>query len=141
MIKIIMFALGLLFSVQMSAYAVNPDEVLKNPVLENRARDISKNLRCLVCQNQSIDESNADLAKDLRVLVRERLAAGDSDQEVIDFVVDRYGDYVLLKPPLKPVTYVLWSGPALFFLLILWIGFRLFRRQAQISQPKEGTVQ
>lgn len=98
------------------AAAVNPDEMLKDPLLEKRAREISKGLRCLVCQNQSIDDSDADLAKDLRIIVRQRLQAGDSDGEVIDFVVARYGDFVLLKPPFKGATLVLWIGPALIAL-------------------------
>ena len=96
--------------------AVNPDEILADPVLEGRAREISKGLRCLVCQNQSIDDSNADLARDLRVLVRERLTAGESNRQVIAFVTVRYGDYVLLEPPLKPTTYLLWFGPAAILL-------------------------
>ncbi|OSQ41019.1 cytochrome C biogenesis protein CcmH [Thalassospira mesophila] len=99
------------------AFAVNPDEMLSDPVLEGRAREISQELRCLVCQNQSIDDSDADLAHDLRVLVRERLLAGDSNQQAIDYIVARYGDYVLLNPPLKPDTYILWASP--FILLIL----------------------
>lgn len=94
------------------AAAVNPDEILDDPVLEGRARDISKKLRCLVCQNQSIDDSDADLARDLRVIVRQRLVAGDSDEQVIQYIVDRYGDYVLLEPPVKGSTYALWFGPA-----------------------------
>jgi len=94
-------------------HAVEPDEILKDPALEARARAIGKSLRCLVCQNQSIDDSNADLARDLRLLVRQRLSAGDSDNEVVDFVVSRYGDFVLLSPPLKPETILLWFGPAL----------------------------
>lgn len=98
------------------AAAVNPDEMLKDPLLEKRAREISKGLRCLVCQNQSIDDSDADLAKDLRVIVRERLKAGDSDGDVVEFVVARYGDFVLLKPPFKGATLVLWIGPALIAL-------------------------
>ena len=97
--------------------AVEPNEVLKDPALEQRARDISKRLRCLVCQNQSIDDSDAGLARDLRVLVRERLTAGDSDEQVVGFVVARYGDFVLLRPPVKPATFVLWFGPALILLL------------------------
>ena len=96
-----------------SAGAVNPDEILDDPVLEARAREISKGLRCLVCQNQSIDDSDADLARDLRVLVRERLVSGDSDDQVIDYVVSRYGDFVLMRPPFKATTYALWLGPAL----------------------------
>lgn len=89
------------------ALSVEPNEVLKDPVLEKRARVISKRLRCLVCQNQSIDDSNAGLARDLRVLVRQRLTAGDSNRAVVEFVVARYGDFVLLRPPVKPTTYVL----------------------------------
>ena len=93
------------------ALAVRPDEMLADPALEARARAISQELRCLVCQNQSIDDSNADLAHDLRVLVRERLRAGDGDAEVVRYIVDRYGRFVLLKPPVEPITYVLWFGP------------------------------
>jgi cytochrome c-type biogenesis protein CcmH len=104
------------------ALAVQPDEVLKDPQLESRARDLSTGLRCMVCQNQSIDESDAPLAKDLRVLIRERLAAGDTDAEVTDFVVARYGDYVLLKPRLKAGTLVLWLTP----FLIVAAGLILF---------------
>ncbi len=101
----------------LAAVAVEPDEILDDPVLEGRARDLSKDIRCLVCQNESIDSSNAELAKDLRVLVRERLVAGDSDQEVRDYLVERYGDFVLLNPPFKPQTYLLWFGPAAILLL------------------------
>ena len=108
--------------------AVEPSEVLDDPILETRARKISQGLRCLVCQNQSIDESAAVLARDLRVLVRERLVAGDGDQEVIDYVVSRYGDFVLLKPPFKAATFVLWAGPAVLILLGLIAIFAFFRR-------------
>ena len=94
------------------ARAVEPDEMLSDPGLEQRVRDIGQRLRCLVCQNQSIDDSQADLARDLRILVRQRLKAGDSDQQVIDFVVARYGDFVLLKPPVNKDTLALWFGPA-----------------------------
>ena len=94
------------------ALAVEPGEILDDPALEERARDLSKGLRCLVCRNESIDESNADLARDLRLLVRERLVAGDTDAEVIDFVTDRYGEYVLLNPPATGSTVILWiAGP------------------------------
>ena len=116
------------------AHAVDPSEVLDDPVLETRAREISKGLRCVVCQNQSIDDSDATLARDLRVLVRERLTAGDSDQEVVDYVVSRYGDFVLLKPPFKMATLVLWLGPILIVILALFAGFRFFRRQ-QVAAP------
>ena len=93
------------------AFAVLPSERLADPALEARARALSQELRCLVCQNQSIDDSGADLAHDLRVLVRERLAAGDSDEEVLRYLTSRYGDYVLLKPPVEPSTWLLWFGP------------------------------
>ncbi len=99
------------------AGAVEPGEMLDDPVLEARARDISKNLRCLVCQNQSIDDSNADLARDLRIIVRQRLVAGDSNGQVTQYMVDRYGDYVLLRPPVKATTYALWFGPAVILLI------------------------
>lgn len=98
------------------AYALQPDELLDDPVLEQRARQISLGLRCLVCQNQSIDDSDAPLARDLRVLVRERLEAGDSDAEVESFVVARYGDFVLLRPPFNAYTFILWAAPALVLL-------------------------
>jgi cytochrome c-type biogenesis protein CcmH len=94
-----------------SAYAVEPAERLADPALEARARALSPELRCLVCQNQSIDESNADLAHDLRVLLRQRLAAGDTDRQVLDYVVARYGVFVLLDPPFAPATYLLWLTP------------------------------
>ena len=101
-----------------TALAVQPDEVLADPALEARARAISAELRCMVCQNQSIDDSDAELARDLRVLVRERLAGGDSDAEVVDFVVSRYGEFVLLKPRFNARNALLWSAPA----LILAVG-------------------
>lgn len=94
------------------AFALQPDEVLDDPDLEARARTLSLDVRCVVCQNQSIDDSNAELARDLRLLVRERLIAGDSDQEVLDFLVARYGPFVLLEPPKSESTYLLWYGPA-----------------------------
>lgn len=121
-------ALAATLTLSTPAEAVNPDEVLADPLLEERARHISKNLRCLVCQNQSIDDSDAELAKDLRVLVRERLVAGDSDTDVIDFVVARYGDFVLLKPPVKGATIVLWAGPALFTAIGLFALIFYYRR-------------
>jgi len=95
------------------AYAVQPDEIMSDPAKESRARDLSRELRCMVCQNQSIDDSEAPLARDLRLLVRERIAAGDSDAQVIDFLVTRYGEFVLLKPRLKPHTLLLWLLPPL----------------------------
>jgi len=109
--------------------ATTPDEILDDPELERRARGLSKELRCLVCQNQSIDDSDADLARDLRALVRERLLAGDSDAEIIDFVTLRYGDFVLLRPPVKPYTWVLWYGPPVLFVLAGIAMFGYMRRR------------
>ena len=108
-------AIALLLLASAPAQAVLPNEVLADPALESRARELSRNIRCLVCQNQSIDESNADLARDLRILVRERLKSGDSDQQILDFLIARYGDFILLRPRVKPTNYVLWFGPALVF--------------------------
>lgn len=109
-------ALALLLLLAVPARALEPGEALADPVLEARARAISSELRCLVCQNQSIDDSHADLARDLRLLVRERLTSGDSDQQVRDYLVARYGDFILLKPPFKAGTLLLWGGPFLFLL-------------------------
>ena len=116
--------------------ATNPDEILADPVLEQRARALGKELRCLVCQNQSIDDSDADLARDLRRIVRERLVAGDSDAEIIGFLTARYGDFVLLEPPVKPATWGLWFGPALV-LLCAGAGIALYlrRRRASATPP------
>jgi len=108
----LLYALLLVVAVAGGARAVEPSEMLSNPALEARARAIGQELRCLVCQNESIDDSNADLAHDLRVLLRQRLVAGDTDQQAIQYIVDRYGQFVLLKPPVEPATYVLWFGPA-----------------------------
>jgi cytochrome c-type biogenesis protein CcmH len=114
------------------AMAVQPDEILKDPVLESRARQISAGLRCLVCQNQSIDDSEATVAKDLRVLIREQLQRNKSDAEVVDFVVARYGDYVLLKPRLNAGTLVLWLAP----FLILATGLLFFVRRKMPTKPE-----
>ena len=124
------------------AFAVRPDELLRDPKLESRARTISQELRCLVCQNQSIDDSDADLAHDLRVLVRQRLVAGDSDEQVKQYIVARYGNYVLLKPPFDAETYALWFGP-----LILLLGaagtaaFFLRQRPGQAPPLSPGETQ
>ena len=109
------------------AYAVQPDEILKNAKLEQRARNLSEGFRCLVCQNQSIDESDAPLARDLRILIRERLTQGDSDRQIKNFVVARYGDYVLLKPRLNARTAALWAAP--FLIVLMGLGFMLWRRK------------
>lgn len=119
-------------------HAVEPDEVLPNATLEARARDLSTELRCLVCQNQSIDDSDAPLAKDLRVLIRERLVAGDSDGQVIDFVVARYGEFVLLRPRFAPHTWALWLGPPIVFLLgagLIFTSYRRRRKEAAAVTP------
>jgi len=115
------------------ARAVEPGEMLANPVLEIRAREISKKLRCLVCQNQSIDDSNADLARGLRLLVRRRLVAGDSDHDVIDYVVSRYGDFVLLRPPFKRATYALWLGPGFISAFGLLAMVFFYRRRRPVA--------
>ena len=119
----------LMLALPTAIHAVEPDEMLADPALEARARAISQEIRCLVCQNQSIDDSNADLARDLRLLVRERLLTGDSDEQVRQFLVDRYGDFVLLRPALRPGTYVLWFGPAVMLVLAIVIIAAYFRRQ------------
>ena len=128
--------LGLILLVAPGARAVQPDEVLPNQALEQRARNISGGLRCLVCQNQSIDDSDAPLAKDLRILVRERLVAGDSDRAVVDFVVARYGDFVLLRPPMDARTIALWAAP--FTILAAGLLF-LWRRRRMNAAPAAAT--
>ena len=105
------------------SYSVEPDEILKNPEYELRARNISKNIRCMICQNQSIDESNAPLAKDLRILIRNKIKEGDSDKVIYKFLTDRYGDFILLKPPIKLSTLALWVLPFVFFLIGIFIVF------------------
>ena len=106
-----------------NSYTVEPDEVLKNQKQELRARDISKNIRCMVCQNQSIDESNAPLAKDLRILIRNKIKEGNRDKEIYKFLTDRYGDFILLKPSLKLSTLALWFLPFIFFIIGILIVF------------------
>jgi cytochrome c-type biogenesis protein CcmH len=119
------------------ALAVQPDEILKDPALESRARNLSRELRCMVCQNQSIDDSDAPLAKDLRILVRERLQAGDSDRQVIDYLTDRYGDFVLLKPRFTAQTFLLWSLPALVLIGgAVWLAAFLRRQRAAGTAPQ-----
>ncbi|HLO78502.1 MAG TPA: cytochrome c-type biogenesis protein [Magnetospirillum sp.] len=111
------------------AWAADPSEMLKDPALEARAEHLGKELRCLVCQSESIEDSNADLAKDLRIIVRERIQGGESDEQVKKFVVDRYGDYVLLKPPFKASTLVLWVGPFVLFAVGLAAVWAFYRRR------------
>ena len=127
--------LGILLSLLLPvavAFAVTPDEMLSDPKLESRARVISQELRCVVCPNQSIDDSNAPLAKDLRVLILDRLKAGDSNAQAIDFVVERYGNFVLLKPPFQLNTLLLWLAPALLAIIVLFQLMRFLRRQQSL---------
>lgn len=114
-------------------HAVQPDEILADPVLEQRARDLSKGLRCLVCRNENIDDSDAQLAKDLRILLRERLVAGDTDKEAIAFLVDRYGEYVLLNPPATGVNILLWIAGPVMLMAGVGIAFATFRRRGQAA--------
>ena len=132
--------LGVMLALASPALAVQPDEILPDPVLEERARDISAGLRCVVCRNESIDESNATLARDLRLLVRERLVAGDSDAEVVSFIVDRYGEYVLLRPTLTGSNIVLWLTPALLLILGAGLSVVYVRRRAQSPAPTEAAL-
>ena len=106
-----------------NSFTVEPDEILENKKQELRARNISKNIRCMVCQNQSIDDSNAPLAKDLRVLIRNKIKEGKSDKEIYKFLTDRYGDYILLKPPIKLSTLILWFSPLFFLVIGIFIIF------------------
>jgi len=106
-----------------NSYTVEPDEILENQKQELRARDISKNIRCMICQNQSIDESNAPLAKDLRIIIRDKIKEGNNDKEIYKFLTDRYGDFILLKPPLKLSTLALWFLPFIFFIIGIFIVF------------------
>ena len=122
-----LFFAVLLICIPFASYSVEPTEVLSDPVLEERARIISKDLRCLVCQNESIDDSNANLAKDLRILVRERLVAGDSDDEVLNFIVDRYGEFALLKPRSDGFNLILWLSGPLMLLIALIISFSFIK--------------
>ncbi len=116
------------------AVAVEPDEILADSALETRAREISKGLRCVVCQNQSIDDSNAEIARDLRILVRERLLLGEDNKQVVNYVVARYGDYVLLKPPFRLSTSALWLGPPIMTVLAILVVFFAYRSMRN-SQP------
>ena len=126
------FILSLTMICAPSALAVNPAEILEDSTLETRAREISKGIRCVVCQNQSIDDSDAALARDLRILVRERLTAGDSNTQVVDYLVSRYGDFILLKPPFKVGTFVLWIGPFALFALAFFVSIIFFDAKRQL---------
>ena len=145
-ILVLLASLVLGFSIT-PARAVEPDEMLKDPALEARARALTQELRCVVCQNQSVDDSDAPLARDIRILVRERIAAGDSDEKASDFIVKRYGDFVLLTPPLRGDTLLLWLGPALLIgagLALAWSYMRKLRRASEpnpLTPAEEDRVQ
>ncbi|MFZ2101235.1 MAG: cytochrome c-type biogenesis protein [Oricola sp.] len=140
MMKRFLAALALVLVAATSAYAVTPDEMLDDPKLETRARDISAKLRCLVCQNQSIDDSDADLARDLRVIVRERLTAGDTDEQVLDFVVARYGEFVLLQPRVSARNLLLWGTPLIGLVLGGIAIVILYRNRTRSGQADKLTA-
>jgi cytochrome c-type biogenesis protein CcmH len=131
-------SLIVLFSLALPALAVQPSEVLDDPVLEQRARKLSAGLRCMVCQNQSIDDSDAELARDLRVLVRERLVAGATDEEVIDYVVSRYGEFVLLQPRVSARNAILWATPLV--LLVIGGTFLFVRGRKRVGKPAPAAL-
>ena len=143
--KRLVLVLTAMFMLSVPAFAVLPDEVLSDPALEARARSLSHELRCMVCQNQSIDDSNADLARDLRVLVRERIAAGDTDKQVIDYVVTRYGEFVLLKPRFSLRNALLWGTPVLLLvggaIFIFATARRGRRSETQLSAEESAAVE
>lgn len=132
MIKRILVILTLLLPV--GAFAVQPDEILDDPALEKRARAISQDLRCLVCQNENIDDSNASLARDLRLIVRERLVAGDTDDQVKDFIVERYGEFALLKPKIGGSNLALWASGPILLLIALVLGLSYIRKRSQVVE-------
>lgn len=136
--KYLLLICALVFAVP--AFAVQPDEVLDDPVLESRARELSKGLRCLVCQNESIDDSHASLARDLRLLVRERLVAGDTDEEAVDFIVARYGEFVLLKPTVTGSNWLLWAAGPIMFILAGGIGIAYLRKRASVPEQRQEAL-
>ncbi len=136
---VLLFAAIVLTPIGPPAGAVDPDEILDDPLLEARARDLSAEVRCLVCQNESIDSSNAELARELRILIRERLVAGDTDDGVKAYLVARYGEFVLLRPPLKPSNYLLWFSPFVLLLLVLFLVRRFLMRQGG-ARPAQATA-
>ncbi|WP_300031070.1 cytochrome c-type biogenesis protein [uncultured Roseobacter sp.] len=137
MIRVLVMVLTLLSD---AALAVEPDEVLSDPRLEERARDISKGLRCPVCQNESIDESNANIAKDLRLLVRDRLTQGDSDEEVVGFIVERYGEYVLLQPTVTGANWLLYAAGPLMLLFAAGMGVVYLRGRSTAAAPQDQAL-
>ncbi|HEX4191946.1 MAG TPA: cytochrome c-type biogenesis protein [Stellaceae bacterium] len=147
LLTLLAFLLLAPLSLERAAFAVEPSERLSDPALEARARALSEELRCLVCQNETIDESSAPLAHDLRVLLRERIAAGDSDAQALKYLTDRYGDFVLLKPPIEPATYLLWFGP-IIVLVLAGSGALIYLRKrkgmvpvAPLSEAEEQRIE
>ncbi|GAK45168.1 cytochrome C biogenesis protein [Tepidicaulis marinus] len=134
---VLLLAAALWTGLAFPAGAIEPGEKLDNPKLEERARELSRELRCLVCQNQSIDDSDAPLARDLRLLVRERLKEGDSNEEVLDYIVARYGDFVLLRPPVRPETWALWAAPFIALFIGGVVVLMLFRRKKETAAEAE----
>ena len=135
MIKKIFIVILSIYSIQFfsnNSYTVEPNEILENQKQELRARNISKNIRCMICQNQSIDESNAPLAKDLRILIRNKIKEGKKDKEIYNFLTDRYGDFILLKPPLKSSTLALWLLPFIFLIIGFFIVFHHNKKSEKI---------
>ena len=131
LIIIILFLITYFFLIK-NSYSVEPEEFLKNPDQELRARNISKIIRCLVCQNQSIDESNSPLAKDLRILIRNKIKEGNKDEEIYKFLTDRYGDFILLKPPFKISTYALWFLPFIFLMIGIFVIYSHNKKSEKI---------
>ena len=111
------------------SFTVEPNEIISNPIYENRARDLSKGIRCLVCQNQSIDDSDSDLAKDLRRIIRKKIIQGENDNEIIQYLVDKYGNFILMKPPLYQDTYILWISPLLLMIVGITIMYFTLKRK------------
>ena len=141
MSKVIYALLALAIVVSTSpVWAVEPDEIMDDPALEARAREVSLDVRCVVCQNQSIDDSNSGIAKKMRVLVRERIKQGDTNEEVIEYLVSRYGDFVLLKPPVKAKTLVLWYGPAVMVVIGLIGIIFYYRRRSKETAMTTGAA-
>ena len=125
---ILIFFLFLIIDIDLSL-SIEPNEIISNPIYENRARDLSKGIRCLVCQNQSIDDSDSDLAKDLRKIIRKRIIQGETDNEITQYLVDKYGNFILMKPPLYQDTYVLWISPLLLMLIGITIIYFTLKRK------------
>jgi len=141
-IRNVLFSILFVVLTAVAAHAVQPDEIMPDPVKEARARDLSRELRCMVCQNQSIDDSEAPLARDLRLLVRERIAAGDSNAQVIDFLVTRYGEFVLLKPRFNPHTLLLWLLPPLALAggaVVIWLNGRRRSKATVLAEQDLST--